>query len=340
MVSLENLLIAWDEFKIGKRNKKDVQIFEYNLEDNLFKMQQNLINKTYQHSPYSEFFIRDPKLRHIHKATVQDRIIHHLIHQTINPAFEPAFIFDSYSCRKEKGTHKAIKRLENFARKVFQTHKKCFVLKCDIKKFFENIEHKILFQIIRETIKDEDVLWLIREIINSFNGGNTPQNAHKGLPIGNLTSQLFANIYMNEFDQYMKHRLKVKHYIRYTDDFAILHHNPDYLQKLKNKIEIFLKNDLSLSLHDKKTKICKLSQGIDFLGYVQLPYSRTLRAKTKRRMFKKLKNKIILFKQEKISEQRLMQTINSYLGILIHGNCYKLQQNIYHQVWTWIKEIQ
>ena len=134
IITLENLLTAWDEFKKGKREKFDVQVFEFSLEDNLFSLYRDLDDKTYKHQNYSGFYIREPKLRHIHKATVRDRIIHHLIYQSLNPIFEPTFIHDSYSCRKNKGTHKAVKQLETYARKIFQTHGKCFALKCAIEK--------------------------------------------------------------------------------------------------------------------------------------------------------------------------------------------------------------
>lgn len=333
MVSLENLLLAWDGFKKGKRDKLDVQMFEYHMEDNLFELYRDLTAKTYKHEPYSGFFIRDPKLRHIHKATVRDRIVHHLIYQSLNPIFEPTFISDSYSCRKNKGTHKAVKQLEIYARKVFQTHGKCFVLKCDIRKFFEGINHEILIKIIQKRVKDNNVLWLIKEVIKSFDKGILS----KGLPIGNLTSQLFANIYMNEFDQFMKHKLKTKLYIRYTDDFVILHHSLVYLKELKTEIEAFLKNELNLSLHDRKVELRKLKQGIDFLGYVQLPKARLLRTKMKHRIFKKMKHKVRLLKQEKIEEKNLTQSFSSYLGVMSHGDCHKLHKKLHHQVWNWIK---
>jgi retron-type reverse transcriptase len=196
MVSMESLLNAWDEFKKGKRNKLDVQEFEFQLEDNLFRLHRDLINKRYGHGQYKGFYIRDPKIRRIHKAQVRDRIVHHTISQHLNPIFEPTFIADSYSCRKNKGTHRGIKRLEVFARKVYQTYGHCFVLKCDIKKFFPTLNHRILLDIISRRIKDQDVLWLIKTIVESFYSEFSSREEIKGAPIGNLTSQLFANIYM------------------------------------------------------------------------------------------------------------------------------------------------
>lgn len=338
LVSMENLLDAWNEFKKGKRNKLDVQIFERNLEDNLFSLHSDLSSKKYRHGGYIGFYVCDPKVRHIHKATVRDRVVHHAIYKCLNPIFEPAFIHSSYSCRKNKGTHKAVKHLHRTMRKVYQTNGKCFVLKCDIKKFFPTIDHKILFEMISRRIKDDNILWLIWIVIDSFASEFSIEKEKKGTPIGNLTSQLFVNIYMNEFDQYMKHALGVEHYIRYTDDFVIVHCDKNYLTQLKNEIEIFLTSRLKLSLHPDKVSIRTSKQGIDFLGYVVLPKVRVLRTKTKHRIFRKIKLKTKLLKEEKISEESLLQSFNSYLGILCHANCYGLEQKLRHKLWEWTKE--
>lgn len=227
IISLENLFASWREFRCGKREKQDVQTFERNLEDNLFLLHQQLKNKTYRHGNYSAFYITDPKLRHIHKAEVRDRIVHHAIYRILYPIFDKSFIFDSYSCRLSKGTHRAVKRLEYFVHKVSRNYtQSCFALKCDIKKFFASVDQKILFELIKKKIKDADALWLIKEIIDSFQRESFDyaqdfqrERESKGVPLGNLTSQLFANICLNEFDQFVKHWLKVKYYLRYCDDF-------------------------------------------------------------------------------------------------------------------------
>lgn len=338
MVSTENIFKAWDEFKKGKREKLDVQIFEFHLEDNLFKLQQDLANKTYKHSEYTSFNIQDPKLRHIHKAIVKDRIVHHLLFNCLNSVFERTFISDSYSCRKKKGTHKAIERLKIFSRKIEQTHGSCFVLKCDIKKFFASVDHKILFDIITKKVKDLNILRLVKEVIDSFKSEFSTNKNSKGAPIGNLTSQLFANIYLNELDQFIKQKLKVKYYIRYTDDFVVLHQDKDYILKIKTKIENFLKKKLKLSLHPDKVSIRKYGQGIDFLGYVTLPKVRVLRTKTKKRIIRKLKQRVKQFKNNEIKEETLLQSINSYLGVLSHADTHELKQKLFHQIWEWVKE--
>lgn len=338
IISLENLLEAWDEFKKGKRNKVDVQIFELRLEDNLFSLHLDLASKRYKHGEYTAFYIRDPKVRRIHKAEVRDRVIHHALFKILNPIFEPTFIPDSYSSRIGKGTHKGVERLEVFARKIDQTYGRCFVLKCDIKKFFASIDHQILLNIISQRIKDQDALWLIRNIVESFSSEFSNEKNIKGAPIGNLTSQLFANIYMNELDHFVKQRLKIKYYIRYTDDFVVVHQNQNYLLNIKDRIADFLKTKLKLTFHPDKIQIRKYRQGVDFLGYVALPKARVLRAKTRRRIFKKLKEKVHQFKLGQISEKTLTQSFNSFLGVLSHANSYRLTQELRHQFWQWLKE--
>ncbi len=177
---------------------------------------------------------------------------------------------------------------------------------------------------IERRIGDDNAIWLIEKIIKSFS-----VSLDKGLPLGNITSQLFANIYLNELDQFVKHKLKIKHYIRYCDDFTILSDNREYLKKLIFTISDFLKEKLKLSLHSDKIKIRKYHQGIDFLGYVSFPHHRILRTKTKRRMFRKIERRIEQLKQNKISEESFNQTIQSYLGVLKHCKSHKLVCDIY-----------
>ena len=334
---MENLLLAWDEFKKGKREKSDVQEFELHLEDNLFAIHQELKSKRYKHGQYVGFYINDPKRRHVHKATVRDRIVHHAIHLKLYPIFNLTFVYTSYSSRKEKGTHRAVIKLNEMLRAVYQTHGKCFVLKCDIKKFFPTIDHKILIKVIAKQIKDKDVLWLIKKIVKSFESEFTTKRDKKGVPIGNLTSQILVNVYMNEMDQFIKDRLKAKYYVRYADDFIIVHHNTNYLLYLKNKIESFLKKELKLSLHPGKVSIRKYHQGVDYLGYIIIPKAIILRTKTKQRIFRKLKQRVREYRQGKIDEKTLMQSYNSYLGVLSHANSHKLEQELKHKMWEWLK---
>jgi len=294
------------------------------LEDNLWQLHQELFDKIYQHSPYTPFYITDPKLRHIHKATVKDRVLHQAVFRILYKVFDPSFIFNSYSSRMEKGTHRAVKQLAGYCKTASQNYNQTiFGLKCDVRKFFDSVNQEVLFSLIRKKITDENAVWLIEKIIKSF-----AKTESKGLPLGNITSQLFANIYLNELDQFIKHKLKIKYYLRYSDDFIIIHQNKEYLGKLVSPIKDFLKNNLDLELHPQKVIIKKFRQGLDFLGYVALPHYTILRTKTKRRMLKKLMRKRALLLRGLIKQQNYSQTIQSYLGILKHCLGYKLAQRI------------
>jgi RNA-directed DNA polymerase len=246
IISVENLLLAWGEFIKGKKNKKDVQEFSLRLMDNIFDLHFDLANLTYKHSAYQAFSINDPKPRIIHKASIRDRLLHHAIYRLLYPFFDKTFIADSFSCRNNKGTHKAIARFRVFGQKISQNNTKtCWILKGDIKKYFASVDHNILINILKEYIPDQKIIWLLQEIISSFNSGQVDV----GLPLGNLTSQLFANIYLNKFDQFVKYKLKLKHYIRYADDFVIFSQNKNYLEKQSSPIKSFLSKNLKLEVH-------------------------------------------------------------------------------------------
>jgi len=302
IISLENLFLAWQEFRKGKTNKIDVQEFEFNLEDNLFELHQELKSGTYQHSHYATFNVCDPKLRRIHKACVRDRVLHHAVFRILYPIFDKRFIFDSYSCRIEKGSHKAINRLEKFCRKLSKNNSQnIFVPKCYVRNFFNSIDQEILLNLIKSKIGDEDAVWLIDKIIKSF---------LNGLPLGNVTSQLFANIYLNELDQFIKHELKARYYLRYCDDFIILSETKERLAGVTQNIEQFLNTTLSLQLHPKKVFIRTWAQGIDFLGYVLFPHATVIRMKTAERMLKRANE----------------FNLASYLGVCSHADAFELEQ--------------
>jgi len=285
--------------------------------DNILKLHRDLRSKTYKHGSYFAFKINDPKPRDIHKATVRDRIVHHAIYRILYPYFDKKFIFDSYSCRNNKGTHKALNRFRQLAAKESKNNTRTlWVLKGDIRKFFANIDHQILENILRRNILDKSILWLLAIVIKSFHTGN---QLDVGLPLGNVTSQLLINVYMNEFDQFVKRELKVKYYIRYADDFVILHTNKSYLNNLILQLSTYLGKELKLSLHPDKVYVKKLSSGIDFLGWIHFPHHRVLRTSTKRRIFRRLK------------QSSSNETIASYLGLLKHGNTYELVKEILKQ---------
>ena len=240
IISLPNLFTAWEEFLKGKRKRKDVINFSENLSDNILSLHTDLQNKTYNHSSYQAFNISDPKPRNIHKASVRDRLLHHAVYRILYPYFDKKFIQDSYSCRLNKGTHKAINQFRNYSRKVSKNNtKQCWILKCDIRKFFASIDHLTLRLIVAEHL-DEDTNWLLGQIIESFE-----TNPNKGLPLGNLTSQLLVNIYMNEFDQFVKHKLKAKYYIRYADDFLFLSQDRYHLTHMSDRTNVYLREKLN-----------------------------------------------------------------------------------------------
>jgi retron-type reverse transcriptase len=311
---VENLLASWQEFLHGKKKRKDVAGFALNFMDNIMTLHRELSEKIYQHGGYQAFKINDTKPRDIHKAIVRDRLVHHAIYRILYPYFDRKFIFDSYSCRIGKGTHRAINRFRDFGRKVSKNNTRtCWILKCDIRKFFANIDHAILKSILQKHIGDKNVVWLFSQIIDSF---NTKDKIGVGLPLGNLTSQLLVNIYMNKFDHFMKRDLQVKYYIRYADDFVIISEDRRCLENLIAKIAEFLETELKLSLHPDKLFIKTYSSGMDFLGWVNFPQHRVLRTATKRRMFRNLKGDP---KEESVA---------SYLGMLGHGNMHELYVEI------------
>jgi len=272
--SLDNLALAYKKARKGKSKKYYVLEFENNLGENLLKLQKELIEQTYQPKLLKSFIIRDPKTRKIHASAFIDRIVHHAIINILEPIFEKVFINDSYASRKNKGTHKAVERFKQFIRKVSQNGRLVkknlnnnmitgYVLKADIKHYFEEVNHNILIKIIKNKIDDEKVIILINKILINFES----KTLSKGMPLGNLTSQFFANVYLNELDYFVKHELKAKYYIRYVDDFVILHKNKKRLEYFKIKIKEFLKEKLDLELHPEKSQILALRNGIKFLGY-------------------------------------------------------------------------
>ncbi len=309
IISLENLLLAWQEFLSGKNSKSDVQEFKHNLMDSLINLHHDLKNRTYVHNKYHAFKINDSKPRDIHKATVRDRVLHRAVYRVLYPFYDKKFIFDSYSCRLGKGTHKALNRFRDFGTRVSFNHTKTvWVLKGDIRKCFASIDQATLFEILKKDIKDADVLLLLRIILKSFSS----TIVGKGLPLGNLTSQLLVNIYLNEFDQFVKHKLKVKYYVRYADDFVFFSQDREHLEKNIPIISDYLFKKLKLIVHPQKIFIKTVASGVDFLGWVHFTRHRVLRTTTKRRMFKRLE------------ESQKKETLASYVGMLSQGNGWKL----------------
>ena len=340
LITKQNVFRGYKGFLIGKRKKKDVIRFDQQKEENLKLLQELLISKTYKPQGYSQFYVRDPKTRIIHKARVVDRIVHHIVSDQLEKIFEPTFIFHSYACRKDKGTHRGVIALQKMAISVSHNDtRNCWILKCDIKNFFASINHRILLKILSRRIGDKDFLDLLEKIIDSFYSDRTiDKNDKKGLPIGNLTSQFFSNVYLNELDQYVKNILHVKHYVRYADDFVFLSDDRSYLLNLISPIQQFLKNELDLELHPKKIIINKFRSGVDFLGYIIFPKHILPRTKTRQRLIRKIRGKVYAFKAGKITEESLNQTIQSYFGFLTHANSYKFKEKLQNLIWFWLTE--
>lgn len=312
VISLENLCEAWQEFICGKRKKKDVQEFQMKLMDEILSLHAELAAGTYKHGSYHEFRINDPKPRVIHKASVRDRLLHHALHRKLYPYFAKRFIADSFSCQTGKGMHKALNRFRRKIWKASKNHSRaCWILKCDIRKFFASVDHFVLAEILATHIKDEKLLRLLYEIIGSFSA-----SPGKGIPLGNLTSQLFANIYMHPFDQFVKQQLRIKHYMRYADDFVFLSSNRSELENLLSMVQAFLLHQFALDIHPNKISLKTAASGMDFLGWVHFSNHRVLRTKTKKRMMKRIK------------QNPEEATLQSYLGMLGHGDAHLLTQEL------------
>jgi len=332
--SIDNLELAYQKARKGKTTKGYVIEFEKNLEINLADLRIELLSEIYKPSPLETFILRDPKTRVISKSDFRDRIIHHAIVNVLEPIFDKSFIFDSYANRKGKGTLKAIKRFDEFMRKVSKNNsRECFVLKADIKHYFEEVNHDILLQIIKRKISDKRGLHLIKEILDNTNfesqkGRVASEIYKKGMPLGNLTSQFFANIYLNELDNFIKRILRVKFYVRYVDDFIILHKSKEQLEKWKKEIDCFLREKLRLELHPQKSRVIYLSRGVDFVGFRNFYHFKLLR----KRNVRKMKNKILLFDKDEIILKNLSEILQGWQAYAKLANTYKLRKQIRHSI--------
>ena len=295
LCSLDNLESAFKKAREDKILLPYVIKFEENLEGELKKLHEELSFLSYKPNKLKRFIVMDPKTRTIHASAFRDRVVYHAIVNILEPIFDPTFIYDSHASRKNKGTHKAVERFDKFKRKISKNgrlarnaynknHVTGYVLKADIKHYFDSVDHERLLEIIRRKIKDRNVIWLIKQILDNFES----QINGKGMPLGNLTSQFFANVYLNELDQFVKNKLKAKYYIRYVDDFVILNNDKERLLEYKNKISKYLKY-LKLELHPSKSNILPLRNGVTFLGY-RIFYHHKLLRKSNLRKFNRTFN--------------------------------------------------
>ena len=331
----ENLNNAFNQAKKNKRYRNDVLTFSSNLEENLLVLQNELISKSYKVGKYKDFYIHEPKKRLIMALPFRDRVVQWAIHLVINDFYERTFITHNYACITNRGTHIAVKNMHRWIKHVHRKeYKKYYYLKMDIAKYFYRIDHDDLVRILKKKIKDPDTIWLMETIIRSdhkfgleLNHDDDVRVNHKGIPIGNLTSQLLANIYLNELDQFVKREMKIKYYMRYMDDFVILNDDKEVLIIVRIIIEKFLAKELKLQLNNK-TCIRPISLGLEFLGYRVWWSHIKLKKKTALRMKRNLKRNLNQFNKKMIDYTIANSTFQSYKGILKHCNSYRLLEKI------------
>ncbi len=350
IIDFENLLIATRKAQRGKRFRNNVLAFNYNLEQELFQIQSELQHHTYRPGDYRTFQILDPKPRMISAAPYRDRVVHHALCNIIIPLIERSFIPDTYANRLGYGTHRALERFIQF----FRSSR--YILQCDIQKYFPSIDHDILKSAIHRKIKCPHTLWLIDTIIDNSNEQDpvieyfpgdtllTPIQRRRGLPIGNLTSQFFANVYLNEFDHFVREHLKVAKYLRYVDDFALFSDDRQFLANAREVIEYYLAQ-LRLKIHPVKSQLFETRHGVNFVGFRILkvdtqaghPFeknsSRKIRIRIRNDNLRRARHRIKQLQQAYADGQlpldKLTQRLQSWEAHLKHGDTYRLRRTIF-----------
>ena len=328
IVSFDNLLNAAYQCRKGKTKANATLVFFNHLEENIIQLQNELMWGMYQMSPYHHFYVFEPKRRLISAPHFRDRVVHRAIYNLIEPLFDKQYIYDSYACRRGKGTHKGANRAQAFIRNVESSNGRAYALKADISRYFSSIDHHILKRIIDAKLQCARTKELLFYIID-----NSPSEAFGvGIPLGNLTSQVFANVYLNELDRFVKHELRAKYYIRYMDDFVIVHHDKNQLHKWRQDIEQFLHRSLRLQTNSK-TQVFpiarKSGRSLDFLGYRIYSTHKLLRKSSVKRIKTKLKKHR---KQYALGEIKLIdinQNIQSWLGHASHADTYNLKRALF-----------
>jgi len=333
----DNLILAFQKARKRKSKKEYVQEFSQNLKENLSILRTELLLHTYQPKPLETFMIRDPKTRKISKSDFRDRIVHHALCNVIEPIFDSSFIYDSYANRKGKGSLAALQRFDVFKRKISRNGKtngwfnnnqiKGYCLKADIKHYFEEVDHKILLKIINKKITCPETLCLIEKILSNHNN-----NASKGMPLGNLTSQFFANIYLNELDQFIKHHLKIRYYIRYVDDFVILHSSKKQLRTWKDEINLFLQKELKIELHPDKTRIISLNKPLPFVGFRVFYHYKLLKKFNQKSIQSRLNKFYNNFLQNKIDYDKIYESMQGSFAYMKHAQTYILRIKLADQI--------
>lgn len=341
--SFENLLTAFYRARRRKPKTPEMCAFEFHLEENLFALQEELQTQTYQPGTYRHFYIHEPKERKVSAAPFRDRVVHHALCQVIEPIFERRFISDSYACRVGKGTHRALKRAQEFLRQH------TYVFHGDILKFFPSIDHQILLEILGRHIADAATMDLIRRILASgadaltdeypmqwFPDDDlfTPLTRSRGLPIGNLTSQFWANVYLNELDHYVKRTLRCRAYVRYMDDFLVFGNDKAELHRVRQAIAEFLQT-LRLTLHPRKQRVYPVRTGMDFVGFVSFPHRVKLRRDNVRRFTRRLRRFQREYAAGHITRAQIEQSLQSWIAHSRYADSFRLRGRIISRlVWT------
>lgn len=324
-ITFINFINAHKRASIHKQNKKEVIKFEIDLETNIANLINNIKNDKYCLGKYRVFTVHEPKERTIKSLPYVDRVVHQwYIEEFIKPYMIPRFIKDSYACIEDRGSHKSVYIMQKYMRKKQRENKNYYILKCDIKKFFDSINKNILFEILNKYIKDEYLLKFTRILI--FDGSD-----ETGIPIGNYTSQYFANIYLNELDQYVKHDLKIKYYVRYMDDFVLLLDNKEEAKLLKNNIAEFLNQKLKLTLN-AKSRYYPNKMGVDFCGYKIFTTHKLIRTRCKTKMKKLIKKWNIEYRSGQLAKPKVLASINSWGAHIKHSNSYNLKNKILSKI--------
>lgn len=323
---LETLIKAHKKALVGKRNSHSATATNYRFMSDLLQIQKELLNNTYKPMNYRRRIIREPKIRTIEAPAFRDRIVHHALHSVLNPFYEKFFIRDSYACRPDKGIHRAANRVQHFLR----SQHNLYVCKIDISKYYPSVNHAKLRELLRKRITDQRLLRLLDTIINSSDSGSEhdylfPTNSHyhtkgrRGIPIGNLTSQLFANIYLHEADLFAKQTLHAKFYIRYMDDILLFHRDKTILQEWQTRLTKFLYDELYLTVNPRKVRVYPSRLGVDFVGYVIYPHTKRVRASSLRRFRRKFHRYLKGYHAGAVSEERLDNMVNAWSAHASHG---------------------
>ncbi|MGB3460212.1 MAG: reverse transcriptase/maturase family protein [Halobacteriota archaeon] len=322
IISFENLVVAAKRAFRGKKDKASVARFYFDMENELLCIREELRNKTYMPRPLRVFRILEPKVREIGASDFRDRVVHHAVCNIIEPILERGYVHHSYACRAGKGTHRAVRQAQIFSRK------NRYYLKCDIRQYFGSIDRNILKEIIVRKFKDPDLIWLLNAIIDSAQS----DQPRKGIPIGSLTSQHFANLYLDRLDHYIKDSLRVRSYLRYMDDFILFGAEKVDLHSLHISIMNFLHDELELELKEKATMLALVRDGIPFLGFRIFPNLIRLKQENKKRALNTLKSRTRAFKAGEISEAEYSRSLMSIIEHLKIANTYNLRKNVFDKM--------